>query len=91
MFGRLKFRSEPQAVPARVARERQRIARRYQPSARELFPVLRDRLLASRPVIGTRATFPKGSPSRRSLVAETEPIYGKPTFRNRIDENGAHV
>lgn len=66
---------------------------RYAPSARELFPTLRDRLLASRPVIGTKATFPKvGRAQGRGLIAKTEPIYGSPTFRNVIDaETGEHV
>lgn len=75
--------------PGLVA-ERARIARRYEPTARERFPVLRDRLLASRPVIGTRARFPKIGPKQgRGIVAETWPIYGAPTFRNVI-ENGEH-
>lgn len=50
--------------------------RQYSPSARDVFPMLRQRLLESRPVIGRMGT---------------QPIYGKPTFRNVIDENGQHV
>jgi len=79
-------------APADAARERQRIELRYAQDARALFPELRDRLLASRPVIGTKAKIPTtGGRRGRVLVADTEPIYGKPTFRNRIDENGVHV
>lgn len=74
-------------------RERELIEMRYEPSARDLFPAMRDRLLASRPVIGTRATFPKvGRTQGRGIVAKTEPIYGPPAFRNVIDaETGEHV
>jgi hypothetical protein len=61
-----------------VVYRRQVIERDYLPSARDLFPVLRERLLASRPVIGV------GWPN-------ADPIYGSPTFRNRIDENGQWI
>lgn len=81
-------------VDARMIRERRVIASRYRASARDLFPALRERLLASRPIIGTKATFPKLSLQKRAprgIIAKTEPIYGAPTFRNVIDENGRHV
>lgn len=52
-------------------------ARTIRPSAREWFPYLVDRLMASRPIIGeTKAGLP---------------VFGAPTFRNRIDEHGHHV
>lgn len=79
----------PKHTSTRNASEHARIAARYEGSARELFPPLRALLLASRPVIGERVTFPhKG---RNRLKPKREPIYGTPTFRNRINENGEHV
>lgn len=54
-----------------------RTAASIRPSAREWFPYLLDRLMASRPVIGE---------DDRGL-----PIFGAPTFRNVIDEHGEHV
>lgn len=60
------------------------------PSARELFPVLRDRLLASRPVVGHTPEVwhaPK-VPNGQHTKTGGRPIYGKPTFQNRIDEDG---
>lgn len=47
------------------------------PSARELFPVLRAKRLAARPVVG--------------YTAGKEPVFGASTFRNVLDENGKHV
>lgn len=63
----------------RQLRERRVIASRFRASARDLFPALRERLLASRPSLGFNV-------GHRSLEA-----YGPPTFRNVIDENGQHV
>jgi hypothetical protein len=58
-------------------RERQVIELRYAPSAREMFEDLIVRLQGSRPVLGhTRSGAP---------------VFGAPTFRNVIDENGNHV
>lgn len=58
-------------------RERQIIELRYEPSARERFDDLVARLQASRPILGhTRSGAP---------------VFGAPTFRNVIDENGRHV
>lgn len=61
--------------------------RQYSPSARDVFPMLRARLLGSRPVVGFTAEVFHADGSR----TESQPIFGKPTFRNVIDENGAHV
>lgn len=66
---------------ARLIRERSMIASRYRASARDLFPALRERLLASRPLV---ALIDEGYPEERR-------VYGPPTFRNVIDENGRHV
>lgn len=72
-------------VSAEIANERRAIEQAYEPDAREWFRYLRERLLASRPVIGTRATFPRGPrPANGALRAVTEPIYGRPTFQNRL-------
>jgi hypothetical protein len=66
------------------------------PSARELFPVLRARLLASRPLLepARRVTHrPKrGGLFRRQgyNVQVVAAKYGAPTFRNVI-EDGKHV
>lgn len=69
------MRARHYAAPAPVVRERQRIEGRLRPSARDMFPGLRDRLLASRPIVGE---------------IDGAPIFGKPTFRNVI-EGGVHV
>lgn len=65
------------------------------PSARELFPVLRERLLKSRPVLEPARTvvfehvLPGGGSWRQKHVIP--PVHGDPTFRNVIDEKGRHV
>lgn len=69
-------RLEQLRVPSKPARQRTAA-----PSARELFPLLRARLLASRPYIG----------QRENPAGDITPIYGAPTFRNVIDESGRHV
>lgn len=69
-----------QARDRRVVGERIRIAGQVRASARDLFPYLRDRLLASRPLL---EVVDEGYPEERR-------VYGKPTFRNVI-ENGRHV
>lgn len=74
-------------LDSRMARERNAIASRYRPSARERFAELRERLLASRPIIGDQ----KPRPGADGIASTRLPIYGKPTFRNVIDENGNHV
>jgi hypothetical protein len=72
------------------------------PSARELFPILRERLLASRPVIGFKYRIFPGGPWKTVELSEkgitsvqrkggAELIYGKPTFRNVLDEKGELV
>lgn len=78
-----------EAPPARLSQRLRRAEatkasrRTAAPSAREMFPLLRARLLASRPVIGwTDETDPERA---------AQPIYGAPTFRNVIDESGRHV
>ncbi|WP_066041964.1 hypothetical protein [Herbiconiux solani] len=60
-----------------------------QPGAREVFPVLRERLLASRPIVGDK----KPRHGADGIRTPLEPIYGKPTFRNVIerDDNGRRV
>jgi hypothetical protein len=76
---------DPQESPGATRKAQKRVARftaeqRFAPSARELFPMLRRRLLESRPVL---AIFDEGRPGERWM-------YGDPTFRNVI-ENGQHV
>lgn len=73
----LRRATKPKAARRRANAERARIEGRYGPSARELFPVLRERLLASRPVLGTDRA--------------RNQVYGAPTFRNVINERGEHV
>ncbi len=77
---------------ARVQREHAVIESRFAPSARELFGPLRDRMLASRPVVGTRIFVPAGArPDKKGVLrTESAPIFGKPTFRNVIVE-GVHL
>ena len=70
--------------------ERQRIERSLKPSARDLFPALRERLLTSRPVVGERKTVVGRDRIGRARYRR-EPILGAPTFRNVIDENGQHL
>ncbi|WP_439593917.1 hypothetical protein [Microbacterium sp.] len=57
-------------------------------SAREWFAYLRPVLLASRPIVGERTLLHVRDSKGRPKV---EPIYGPPTFRNVIDEDGHHV
>lgn len=78
-----------------LVRERERLEGGLKPSAREWFPVLRERLLASRPVIEP-AKFAKvptlvDGKVRQIKKQVAPPKYGKPTFRNVLDENGEHV
>ncbi|WP_022886402.1 hypothetical protein [Glaciibacter superstes] len=70
--------------------------RRLLPSARELFPMLRARLLASRPLLEP-AKKVTHRPQRGVVhprlgynVQVAPAKYGAPTFRNVI-ENGEHV
>lgn len=70
----------------RVLGERLRIASRVRPSAREQFADLRVRLLASRSIIGDQ----KARRGADGITSPRLPLYGKPTFRNVI-ENGRHV
>ncbi|MCT1363923.1 hypothetical protein [Microbacterium sp. p3-SID131] len=69
------------AAPQPVVRERLAREDRLRPSARDLFPVLRDRLHMSRPLLGL---IDEGKPTEREIL-------GPPTFRNVIDENGRHI
>jgi hypothetical protein len=69
-----------------VLSERSRLTLGVHLSARELFPILRDRLLSQRPIIGDR----KPRPGADGVTSTLLPIYGKSTFRNVI-ENGKHV
>ncbi len=73
------MRARHYAAPQPIVLERLRIESRLRPSARDLFPRLRERLLESRPWLGHN----KG---RRGLEA-----YGPPTFRNRINAKGEHI
>lgn len=60
-------------------------------SARELFPILNQKRLDSRPVIGKdRGAFKLDKTGRKRYLGEPTPIYGEPTFRNVI-EQGRHV
>ncbi|MDF2916592.1 MAG: hypothetical protein K0S70_809 [Microbacterium sp.] len=87
MRGGQAVRAVPAARRTGLARrERALIELRYQPSAREILPVLRDRLLSQRPIVGDR----KPRPGADGVTSTLLPIYGKSTFRNVI-ENGKHV
>ncbi len=61
-------------------------------SARELFPILREKLLASRPVVGQdRGPYKRDKTGRKRYFGKTStPIYGAPTFRNII-KDGGHI
>lgn len=87
------MRARHYAAPQPIVLERLRVESRLRPSARDLFPHLRERLLASRPVIGSRVIVPRGAtPDRKGVIkTTTEPIYGAPTFRNRINDKGEHI
>lgn len=86
----------PKVDPMFVGRPRNAQGRRIPtaaPSARELFATLRTRLLQSRPITGhtpVRTHAPKW-PGAKPTKTGGDNIYGKPTFENRIDENGNHV
>jgi len=64
------MRARHRIAPAPLVRERERLKGGLKPGARELFPLLRDRLLASRPVI--------------AVDDQGRKAYGPPTFRNVI-------
>lgn len=81
---------------AAKSREGARIALAYEPSARELFPELRERLHASRPVIGqNRGAYRRDRSGRKRYLNAPTPIYGRPTFRNvmqpKLDASGREV
>jgi hypothetical protein len=60
-------------------------------SARELFPVLREKRLAARPVVGQdRGPYKLDKTGRKRYFNKPTPIFGESTFRNVI-ENGKHV
>lgn len=61
-------------------------------SARELFPILNSKRLASRPVVGQdRGPYKLDKTGRKRYLSKVStPIYGEPTFRNVI-EKGVHV
>lgn len=77
MRSRLAARRKGQASTAR-----DRIEAQYAPSARELFPALRLRLLSSRPIVGDMPPV-RGADG---ITTPLRPIYGKPTFRNVIED-----
>lgn len=74
------------------AREIMQRRRGHKPSARQLFPVLRVWLLASRPEFRTVERVPfvfrSGQVTHRDVERVT---FGAPTFRNKINERGEHV
>jgi hypothetical protein len=96
MTTRQRPRRKATPAPMFIGRPRDARGRRIRtaaPSARELFTELRARLLASRPIIGhtpVRTHAPK-VPNGKPTTTGGGPIYGKPQFENRIDENGAHL
>jgi hypothetical protein len=59
-------------------------------SAREWFAVLRPRLLASRPVLvpARREKRPGKAGANWSRTYDVPPVYGPPTFRNVLDQDG---
>lgn len=60
-------------------------------SARELFPILRQKLMDSRPEIGQdRGPFKLDKTGRKRYLGKPTPVYGAPTFRNAIVD-GKHV
>lgn len=60
-------------------------------SARELFPILREKLLASRPQIGlNRGAYRRDKSGRKRYFNDPTPIFGAPTFRNII-KDGEHI
>jgi hypothetical protein len=79
-----RYSKKIHATPQMRAAEQTR--RGHKPNARQLFPVLRERLLASRPIIPLQI-LDEGAPSERVIPAH----YGAPTFRNRINEKGEWV
>lgn len=61
-------------------------------SARDLFQVLNAKRLESRPVVGQdRGPFKLDKTGRKRYLSKVStPIYGEPTFKNRIFE-GRHI
>lgn len=84
------MRARHYAAAPPVVVERMRAEARLLPSARDLFPQLRERVLASRPVLGWDVNGKRQARAPRPGVKAT-PIYGAPTFRNRIDSKGEHI
>lgn len=59
--------------------------------ARSLFQILNAKRLASRSVVGQdRGPFKLDKTGRKRYFGKPTPIYGEPTFQNRI-EKGRHV
>lgn len=81
------MRARHYVAPQPAVRERVAIESRLRPSARDLFGPLVERLAASRPVIGERVIVPRNArPDAKGVIrTSTVPIYGAPTFRNRIN------
>lgn len=83
---------------ARLTTRQQSVANRLAdslaPSARELFPYLRDRLLSSRPLIAAERKVehrpPRGKvhPHRGYNVQTIPAVFGRPTFRNVLERDG---
>lgn len=79
-------------VQKQEAREIEQRRRRHAPSARQLFPVLRERLLDSRQEFREMELVPIVSRSGKKSFREVPRItFGAPTFRNKINERGEHV
>ena len=60
--------------------------------ARQIFSILLPHLLESRPVVGQkRGPYKLDKTGRKRYLNKPEPIFGAPTFRNVINEQGEHV
>lgn len=80
-------RSAP--VPGSLQRERDALAAKLRPSAREMHILLMPLVIAARPEIGiARGAYRRDKSGRKRYLNSPTVIYGRSTFRNRLDPDG---